>query len=97
MIRGVTYDREDTCPNCKRKRALEIYDKNNNPGYFSMILDRNQLERFHNRPFYYIKCAICGQEYRIDWSQENRIPVPLLGNKLRYFLEDYINSYEGFS
>ena len=26
MIHGVTYDREDTCPDCKRKRALELYD-----------------------------------------------------------------------
>ena len=94
MVRGVYYDREDTCPYCKRKRALEIYDKNNKPGYFSMILDRNQPERFLSRPFYYIKCVMCNAEFRIDWSQENRIPVPLLGNKLKYFLEDYINSYE---
>ena len=94
MQRGVTYDREDTCPICKRKRALELYDKNNKPGYFSLILDRNQLERLQSRPFYYMKCNMCGKEFRIDWSQENRIPVPLIGNKLKYFLEDYIDSYE---
>ena len=97
MIHGVTYDREDTCPECKRKRALELYDKNNRPGYFSIILDKNELERLYNRQFYYLKCTICGKEYRIDWSHENRIPVPLLGNKLKYFLEDYIDSYENFS
>ena len=94
MVNGVTYDREDTCPECKRKRALEIYDKNNRPGYLSMILDKNEPERFLSKPFYYLKCTACGKEYRIDWSQDNRIPVPLLGNKLKYFLEDYINSYE---
>lgn len=94
MIHGVVYDREDTCPKCKRKRALEIYDKNNKPGYFSMILDKNIIERLHSRPFYYMKCTACGEEFRIDWSQSNRIPVPLLGNKLKYFLEDYMNSYE---
>ena len=97
MIPGVTYDREDTCPICKRKRALELYDRNDRPGYFSMILDRNELGRLKSRPFYYMKCAVCGQEFRIDWSQTNRIPVPLIGNKLRYFLEDYINSYESSS
>lgn len=94
MIRGVTYDREDTCPNCKRKRALELYDKNDKPGYFSLMLDRGELSRLHSRQFYYFKCSMCGKEYRIDWSNENRIPVPLLGNKLKYFLEDYANSYE---
>ena len=42
MIRGIIYDREDTCPHCKRKRALELYDRNDKPGYFSIILDRNE-------------------------------------------------------
>lgn len=97
MIKGVNYDREDTCPNCKRKRSLELYDKNNRPGYFSIILDKNELDRLHCKQFYYLKCKLCGKEYRIDWSQENRIPVPLLGNKLKYFLEDYIDSYENYS
>lgn len=97
MIRGVTYDREDTCPACKRKRALDLYDRNDKPAYFPIILDRGQLERLNNRTFYYFKCSMCGQEFRIDWSNDNRIPVPLLGNKLRYFLEDYISSYEGNS
>lgn len=97
MIRGVSYDREDTCPQCRRKRALEIYDKYNKPGYFSIILDRNQLDRFLNKQFYYMKCTMCGKEYRIDWSQENRIPKPLIGNKLKYFLEDYTSSYEDHS
>lgn len=94
MINGVTYDREDTCPVCRRKRALEIYDKNNNPGRFSLILDRGELERLHQRTFYYFKCTICGKEFRIDWSNHNRIPVPLIGDKLKFFLEDYTNSYE---
>jgi len=94
MIRGIIYDREDTCPNCKRKRSLELYDRNNKPAYFSLILDKGEIERLHQRQFYYFKCKICDQEYRIDWSQENRIPVPLLGKKLQYFLEDYINSYD---
>ena len=97
MVNGVFYDREDTCPNCKRQRALEIYDRNNKPGYLSMILDKNQPERLLNRQFYYLKCTACEKEYRIDWSQQNRIPVPLLGNKLKYFLEDYIDSYENHS
>ena len=97
MIHGVTYDREDTCPICKRKRSLELYDKNDRPGLFSVMLDRGQLDRLHSRPFYYMKCTICGEQFRIDWSQPNRIPVPLLGNKLRYFLEDYMSSYEGIS
>ena len=94
MQRGVTYDREDTCPICKRKRSLELYDKNNKPAYFSLILDRDQLDRLQSRQFYYMKCNMCGKEFRIDWSNQNRIPVPLIGNKLKYFLEDYINSYE---
>lgn len=94
MIHGISYDREDTCPICKRKRALEIYDKNNRPGYLSMILDKGELDRFQNRQFYYMKCTICKKEFRIDWSNENRIPIPLIGNKLKYFLEDYIDSYE---
>lgn len=94
MIHGVTYDREDTCPNCKRKRALEIYDKNNKPGYFSLILDRNDLSKLHNKPFYYMKCKICNHEYRIDWSQQNRIPVPLIGHKLKYFMDDYTHEHD---
>lgn len=94
MIRGVTYDREDTCPKCRKQRALEIYDKNNHPGHLSLLLDRNQTDKLQQRQFYYLKCTICGEEYRIDWSNQNRIPVPLLGNKLKYFLEDYVNSYE---
>lgn len=93
MIRGVIYDREDTCPKCKRKRALELYDKYNKPGRFTIMLDRNDFRPLHIRSFYYMKCTHCGQEYRIDWSNENRIPVPLLGNKFRYFLEDYNDSY----
>lgn len=94
MIKGVTYDREDTCPKCKRKRALEIYDKNNHPGRLSLLLDRNETEKLQQRQFYYLKCTMCGEEFRIDWSNPNRIPIPLLGNKLKYFLEDYVNSYE---
>ena len=97
MINGIIYDREDTCPLCKRKRALELYDRNDKPAYFTMILDRDQLDRLYNRQFYYMKCSFCNEIFRIDWSQENRIPVPLIGNKLKYFMEDYINSYESFS
>ena len=92
MIRGVTYDREDTCPICKRKRALELYDKNNKPALFPLILDRKQIDKLYSRAFYYMKCDMCEKEFRIDWSQE--IPVPLIGNKLKYFLEDYCSSYE---
>lgn len=94
MTKGVFYDREDTCPYCKRKRVLELYDRNNNPARFTMILDTGKTERLLQRQFYYMKCTACNKEFRIDWTQDNRIPVPLLGNKLRYFLEDYMNSYE---
>lgn len=97
MIHGITYDREDTCPICKRKRSLDLYDKNNKSCNFSLILDKNDLSRLKSRPFYYFKCKSCGKEFRIDWSYENRIPVPLIGNKLKYFLEDYMNSYENNS
>ena len=93
MVRGVIYDREDTCPNCKRKRALDLYDKFGKPARFPLMLDRNDFRQLHFRQFYYMKCSECGQEYRIDWSNDNRIPVPLLGNKFRYFLEDYNDSY----
>ena len=94
MIRGVTYDREDTCPKCKRKRSLELYDRNNRPAYFSMLLDRNELNRLFSRPFYYMKCKMCDTEFRIDWGQGDEIPTPLSDNKLESFLQDYINSYE---
>lgn len=94
MIRGVTYEREDTCPKCGKKRSLELYDKNNHPGHFALILDRGELNRLQQRQFYYMKCTVCNEEYRIDWSNQNRIPVPLIGNKLKYFLQDYVNSYE---
>lgn len=97
MMHGVTYDREDTCPHCKRKRSLELYDKNNRPAYFALILDRKDLTKLNNRIFYYMKCKCCGAEFRIDWSNPNRIPVPLIGEKLNNFLEDYISSYEGIS
>ena len=93
MIKGIIYDREDTCPNCNRKRAIELYDKNNRPGYFSMILDRNELHRLHIKQFYYMKCRFCNKEYRIDWSKHDRIPIPLTDNILNYFLNDYNNSY----
>lgn len=97
MIRGVTYDREDTCPICRRKRSLDLYDRNNRPAYFPILLDRNELDRLYSRPFYYMKCKVCNTEFRIDWGQDGKIPVPLTGNKLENFLEDYINSYEEYS
>lgn len=95
MIRGVTYDREDTCPDCRRKRSLDLFDRNNRPAYFPMLLDRNEINRLYSRPFYYMKCKSCGKEFRIDWGcEENKIPVPLTEEKLENFLQDYINSYE---
>mgnify|MGYP003296214921 CR=1 FL=1 len=72
MVRGVFYDREDTCPDCKRQRALEIYDRNHKPGYMSMILDRNQLDRFKSRQFYYLKCSVCGKEYEMELKRYNQ-------------------------
>ena len=93
MIRGIIYDREDTCPNCKRKRALDLYDKNNRPARFPLLLDRNEIDRLYKKQYYYFKCSMCGKEYRIDWTQPNKIPIPLLGNKFKYFLEDYNDSY----
>lgn len=94
MIRGVIYDREDTCPECRRQRSLELYDKNDRPAWFTLILDRNEIDKLYSRQLYYFKCKQCGKEFRIDWGQDNRIPIPLLGNKLESFLNDYCGSYE---
>lgn len=93
LIRGMVYLREDTCPICQAERSLELYDNNDNRAYFSNILDQDRLEKLHYKRYYYIKCSNCKREFQIDWSYPNHIPVPLLGNKLQYFLEDYNSSY----
>ena len=91
MIKGMQYEREDTCPICRAKRSLDLYDSYDKRIYFSNILDRNKLDKLHSKKLYYIKCCNCGTKFKINWSKPNHIPVPLLGKEIKYFLEDFSN------
>lgn len=90
-----THIREDTCIYCKRDRAIEIYDKNNNPIRFSFILDTGKLFLLNIRQLCYGKCKYCNKRFVLDWTNIDagrRIPKPLSDNKLKLYIQQYSKS-----
>ena len=45
MMKPIIIDREDTCPSCNCKRALEVYNSKDSPLRYSLILDQNKLDK----------------------------------------------------
>lgn len=84
--------REDTCIFCGVDRAIELYDKNNNPVRFSFILDSNKYILLDNREIHYGKCKYCGKEFMLDWRKENKIPIPLLDSNIKKYIQQYSKS-----
>lgn len=84
--------REDTCIFCGKDRALELYDRNNNPVRFSYLLDNHNTKALDFREIHYGKCKVCGKEFQLDWDTDNRIPIPLTDSKIKKYIQQYSKS-----
>lgn len=90
MSRLFTHTRADTCIYCGKDKAIELFDKNNNPVRFSFILDTDRVFLLNIRDIRYGKCKHCNKTFILDWSDSStRIPRPLL----RINFENYIQQY----
>lgn len=85
--------REDTCHNCHREKAIELYDQNDNPFRFSYLLDTHRYDVFSRRMAYYARCRYCGKEYKLDWSnRQSRIPTILDDIDFQIYMQQYNKS-----
>ena len=96
LCKGIIYERFDTCPICRTKRGIDLYDINNNPINFPLILDKERYDQLDKNRLYYFKCRKCKAEFKIQWDIVTGIPKPLQDkNLIRFFNEDYNNSHKG--
>ena len=71
MMKPIIIDREDTCPSCNCKRALEVYNSKDNPLRYSLILDQNKLDKLVD--VRYLKCKVCGARYFPRWQTDRKV------------------------
>lgn len=78
----------DTCPNCKGKHTIELYDRNNNPLHYSrnIVTDNKNLIKAAAR---YFKCIKCNQLFNIIWKDD----FPETASELNFF--EFMNTYKG--
>lgn len=84
--------RQDTCPYCYTDKAIELYDKNDNGIRFSHILNINRLDLLNIRQIYYGECKKCHQRFLLDWTNSDRIPVPLSDGNMLNYIKHYSES-----
>lgn len=84
--------RNDTCPKCGRDRAIELYDRNNTPIGFSSILDNHRNIILGIREIHYGRCRYCKKTFELDWTDESRIPRPLVPIEKQILLQQYNKS-----
>lgn len=92
MKRLFSVTRADTCPRCGRDRAIELYDKNSNSIRFSFILDTSKDILLDRREIHYGECRFCHSKFDLDWTNEDRIPRPLIDIKKEFLLQQYNKS-----
>ena len=93
MSKLFTNVREDTCILCNRDKAIELFDKNNNPVRFSFILDTGREFLLNIRDIRYGKCKYCHNFFMLDWTNsDTRIPKPLLNINLKNYMQQYNKS-----
>lgn len=72
--------RYDKCFNCNAERSIECYDSYNNPINYPVLVDKyldNKEINIEKRSLSYMKCKKCNTEYKINWSRQDRFPIPL--------------------
>lgn len=86
--------RGDYCFVCRKERAIEIYDVNDNPLNYTLFLDKydNNIDNidkvFNSKVLSYMKCRQCNTLYMIDFSKRTVIPLLDMRYKLNSFLND---------
>lgn len=70
MIKPITLERIDTCPSCKAKRSLELYNSKNKPLKFSDLLDKNVNLKETVHDLSYIKCQKCNKRFFPRWQDD---------------------------
>lgn len=84
--------RQDTCPYCYTDKSIELYDKNGNGIRFPYLLDMNRPDLLDIRQIYYGECKKCHQRFLLDWTNSDRIPVPLSNINMLNYMEHYNKS-----
>lgn len=92
MPRLFTKVRQDTCIFCGKNRAIELYDRNNNPVRFTFILDSGRTNLLDIREIYYGECKCCHKTFSLDWTHNDKIPVPLLDVNKNNYIKQYSKS-----
>lgn len=87
--------RDDSCPNCGQDRCVDLFDSNNKPIHYTILLDKiednmNSNIDLSNSRIQYAKCLCCEKKYSIDWSVSLKIPRPFY---LSYFKDLMLDLY----
>lgn len=86
--------RGDYCYKCKKERAIEMYDVNNNPLNYSLFLDmyENNIDNldkvYMNKSISYMKCRHCNTVYAVDYSRRTVVPM----YDFNYILNGFLNN-----
>lgn len=84
----IEYIREDTCINCGSKRSVELYDINNNPVRYTILIDTDSLSKLKSKKLSHFQCRKCKKIYSLDWSNRE-YPIPLSDIKGNDFMREY--------
>ena len=85
----ITKIRPDTCPNCNSLRSLELYDLNNNPIRYTVLLDSHNTDKvIDTRKLSHFQCKRCKKVFMINWKNKN-IPYPLTDMDKSDFLREF--------
>ena len=92
----VSIVREDSCPCCKNKRCIDLYNSKGSPMRYTLILDQRDLGKIDHIPdneyVMYMMCSRCRMKFIIDWQQSPIWPKPLL---YPHFYKEFMLSYGG--
>lgn len=87
-MKPFSYDREDTCPECRTERAIEAYDHNNNQLKLSLSIDNNVPIKNVS----YLKCKKCKKEFFPNWITD--YPTPMTDQSFELFMGGYVTAYK---
>lgn len=76
LIKPFIFERPDKCPICKKDRVIDIYSgKYENPINYSIMIDRNSINRDRLFDIRYMKCKYCGKKFLPTWIGDKLYPM----------------------
>lgn len=89
--------RDDSCSICHNDRCVELYDARNKPIRYTILLDKLEEQpeyksKINLLDLSYFKCIRCNHIFKLDWSNNKRVPVPMHIDFLpKLLMDQYFN------